>query len=392
MWINDLFWCISVLQYWLKSSKSTVRAVYIHLIWHLLSYCYHLTLFSWHDKRLFLFSECCLDNIQRVFRSPGRRSAHMLLSKSLLLCGAAAPPLCLVAGSQLTALVFLWSGGFTRYALYVPPTIERDMQTCGLAWCTWHRHTISLVASISQCWNFPFFLFFHFVKDVIFACVGPSIKVVFLLLSGRQSNLLRDVARVQCGYRCGHWLACGRTEGSQVSNHKGSDVWMCEWMGEWEASANCFWGAVVVLEKKKLYKSAAHRPFTTPVANMLKIKIQKLTVRDICLFRVIEDILFAIRWAAVYLAVQLNMFFVYIFKVDLFICCSKAASRKFMIIERWGKQAEKYFIFMFSISKNVPVLHCGLVHSVALWLSTKDRDHTRLMSQFPGLNLQPTRK
>lgn len=39
----------------------------------------------------------------------------------------------------------------------------------------------------------------------------------FLFISpGWKGNLLRDAARVQCGHRCGHWLACGRTEGSQV--------------------------------------------------------------------------------------------------------------------------------------------------------------------------------
>lgn len=40
-------------------------------------------------------------------------------------------------------------------------------------------------------------------------------KCVFIS-PGWKGDLLRDAARVQCGHRCGHWLACGRTEGSPV--------------------------------------------------------------------------------------------------------------------------------------------------------------------------------
>lgn len=47
------------------------------------------------------------------------------------------------------------------------------------------------------------FIYLSFVKYVF---VSP----------GWKGNLLRDAAGVQRGYRRGHWLACGRTEGSQV--------------------------------------------------------------------------------------------------------------------------------------------------------------------------------
>lgn len=179
------------LRYRLKSFKSTCLAVYIYLIWHLLSYCYNLTLCSCRDDRLRLLCLCCLDNTVQVTAAVWR-------------CCTAAVPCWLQAPS---------SGGFTLYALYISPDIGRDMQTCTLACGRRYRHVLSLVASIDQCGNFRLSLCSFCQKSNFSVCAS---RFVFLLLAGRQSNLLRDVARVQCGYWCGHWLACGRTEGSQV--------------------------------------------------------------------------------------------------------------------------------------------------------------------------------
>lgn len=189
--LRDIFESLFSSETWLKSFKSTCLALCIHP----LSFYFRPTVCSWHDDRPLLWYSYCLDNSRCVFCSTGQRSLPGLRFKvtaALLCC-------CRLAARRWSCVV----------------------GTCKLT--PWHY--IQVVISLeSHCINHSInagiflFLFVHVVKSPANpACVHHSFKVALPLCAGRQSNLLRDVARVQCGYRCGHWLACRRTEGSQVT-------------------------------------------------------------------------------------------------------------------------------------------------------------------------------